>query len=136
MRYQKQFGAVKAVDFSSCGSFIFVSSESNLLMYKKDTGLLLKSFKGHTATINSIKVSQTNTLIVSGSDDKIAIVWNYITGGIVSILTTGLGSIRHVEISADNEQILTSGEDGVYLWDTYKGTIIKTFDQYKTDKHL
>lgn len=106
------------------------------LCTKKDTGLLLKSFKGHTATINSIKVSQTNTLIVSGSDDKIAIVWNYITGGIVSILTTGLGAIRHVEISADNEQILTSGEDGVYLWDTYKGTIIKTFDQYKTDKHL
>lgn len=82
-------------------------------MYNKSTGILLNTFKGHYATINSIKVSQTNPLIVSGSDDKSAIVWNYLTGNIVSILTTGLGSIRHVEISSDNKHILTSGEDGV-----------------------
>ena len=53
----------------------------------------------------------------------------------ISAMTTGLGSIRHVEISPDNKQILTSGEDGIKLWDTYLGKIIHSFNEHKKDKH-
>lgn len=76
MRYETQGAAVKAVEFSACGHYIFIAAEGNIRMYNRNTGALFRNFKGHNMRINSIKVSQENNIIVSGSDDKFAIVWN------------------------------------------------------------
>ena len=44
----------------------------------------MHTFKGHTASVNSVAFSSDGKRIVSGSDDKLILIWNTDTGAHVS----------------------------------------------------
>lgn len=66
---------------------------------------------GHTANINAIAVSRDGRYILSGGDDKTAILWDAEAASEIRRFVVGTGVVRAVAFSPDNHSILIGGGD-------------------------
>ncbi|WP_447973106.1 caspase family protein [Nitrospira sp. Kam-Ns4a] len=92
----------------------------------------------HTAIINRIGVDAANRVLVTGSDDKTARVWDLATGRLLQILWPPIGDgnegkIYAVAISPDGRTVAAGGWTGyewdgsnsIYLFDRATGHIVR-----------
>lgn len=73
------------------------------------TGNRVLSFKGHTAPIRTIALSQDGNTLVSGSDDRTIKVWNALTGEEVMTLEDHTSPVTAIALSPDGEILVSSG---------------------------
>lgn len=77
---------------------------------------------GHTGVITSAAFSPDNTLVVTGSEDKTAKVWDVNDGSLVFDLVGHGGKINDVTFSPDGKYIATASDDHTaHLWDASNG---------------
>ncbi len=78
--------------------------------------------RGHTNSINSVAISSDNSLVVTGSLDSTAIIWNLTTGIKIFTLTGHSNYINSVAISNDNSQVVTGSSDNTaIIWSLTTG---------------
>jgi WD40 repeat protein len=82
--------------------------------------------EGHTGDINSVAFSPNGSLVVTGSADGTARVWDATTGKTVGELRGHNGSVNSASFSPDGKFIVTASDDEtVRLWDADRFAFVR-----------
>jgi WD40 repeat protein len=139
LRYDHGGAAVTAVAFSPANPqrVLTGSSDWTARLWSTVNGRLMQEFApvysdgtlvaGHADDVTSVAFSTDGTLIVTGSADHSAIIWNVALGSEVLALVGHTEAVRSVGFSPDNRQIITGSDDGTALiWDLATGKRVRT----------
>ena len=87
----------------------------------------IRTIEGNLGEVNSVIINASETVIVSGGDDKAVNIWDANSGELLASLKGHSGWVTSVSISADN-QILVSGSSDkkIRLWNPITGKNLKT----------
>ncbi|WWC67687.1 uncharacterized protein I206_101599 [Kwoniella pini CBS 10737] len=89
----------------------------------------LRTLIGHTAPVLTIAFSPKSNLIVTGSYDESAIIWDVRKGKILRNLPAHADAIWCVGWDNEGAMVLTASSDGlIRLWDVNTGQCLKTLD--------
>jgi len=84
---------------------------------------------GHTNVVRAVAFSGDGRLLLTGSDDKSAILWDTEAGKEIRRFTGQDDEIRSVAFSPDNKNILTASIGGrAILWDAATGREVRRFE--------
>ena len=87
---------------------------------------MLKSFEGHSYSVNSVAFSPDGQSILSGSKDKTIKLWDKGSGKMLKSFEGHSNSVNSVAFSPDGQSILSGSSDKtIKLWD--KGTFDFSF---------
>ena len=133
----KSFGGpytTLSVCFSPDGKMLASSGDnwdSDIRLWDVQTGELLKTLKKRTAfedrDVNSIVFSPDGNTIASGSGNGAIRLWNTHTGEFIKYLVGHTKSVNSVVFSPNGNRLISTGEDGVCLWDVNTGEYIDEF---------
>ena len=136
----KSFGGgdtTLSVCFSPDGKTLASSGDewdSNIRLWDVQTGELLKTLKKRTAfedfegrDVNSVVFSPDGNMIASGSGNGTIRLWNARTGEFIKYLEGHTKSVNSVVFSPNGNTLISTGEDGVCLWDVNTGEYIDEF---------
>ena len=136
--FLKSFGGpyeVLSVCFSPDGKTLANSGnewDSNIRLWDVQTGKLLKTLKKRTAfedfegrDVNSVVFSPDGNMIASGSGNGTIRLWNAHTGEFIKYLVGHTKSVNSVVFSPNGNRLISTGTDGVCLWDVNTGEYIK-----------
>jgi WD40 repeat protein len=77
------------------------------------TGAVLYSGRlGHSSAINKIVYSPDGRIAATGSDDSTAIIWDNVTGQVLTTLSGHARSVDYVSLSPDGARLVTASYDG------------------------
>jgi WD40 repeat protein len=99
------------------------------------TGLVIRTFEGHTDRVNSVAFASDGAFILSGSKDKTLKLWDAATGRLVRTFAGHEAAVDEVEFAAGGKRVLSSSQNPgswdwtLKLWDTATGQLIQTFRQ-------
>jgi WD40 repeat protein len=86
------------------------------------------TFTGHSASIRSVFLNNDRTLLVTGSYDNTAKLWDVRTGHCLMTYTGHSGCVRSVYLNDDGTRLLTgSWDDTAKLWDVETGKCLMTY---------
>ena len=136
----KSFGGAYttlSVCFSPDGKTIASSGDewnSDIRLWDVQTGELFKTLKKRTAfedfegrDVNSVIFSPDGNMIASGSGNGTIRLWNARTGEFIKYLEGHTKSVNSVVFSPNGNTLMSTGEDGVCLWDVNTGEYIDEF---------
>jgi WD40 repeat protein len=91
-------------------------------------GDVIRNFIGHSGAILAVAYSPDNRLILTGSEDQTARLWDAQTGHELHQLLGHGGPIRAVAFSPDGQFVLTGSDDHTArLWETETGQEMRKF---------
>ena len=112
------------VFYKSAMRLVSASLDNSVKLWDVKTFKLLKTFTGHTWTINHVELSRDLKYVLSASNDGTARIWDATTGEhLISVPSKGEAT-KCVSINEDNQYIATVSvvreprEFVVYIWDT------------------
>ena len=136
----KSFGGLYttlSVCFSPDGKMLASSGDnwdSNIRLWDVQTGELLKTLKKRTAfedfegrDVNSVVFSPDGNMIASGSGHGTIRLWNPNTGEFIKYLEGHTKPVNSVVFSPNGNTLISTGEDGVCLWNVNTGEYIDAF---------
>ncbi len=92
-----------------------------------DDQALLRIFAGHTDYVRSVAFSPDGQLVLTGSDDYTARLWETSSGKLLSTLQGHTFRVTSVAFSPDGRMILSGSMDGTArLWETSSGKLLST----------
>jgi len=126
--FEKLGGLVWSASFTEDGNSILTVGGSEARIWDKDTFREEMSFSPHGA-VAAADFSPDGQLIVTGSWDNSAKIWDVNTGHAVRKLIGGhSGYINSTVFSPDGRHILTGSDDmTAKLWDISTGTVVQTY---------
>ncbi len=91
---------------------------------KPSTAKAVLTFKKHEASVEAVAISPDGTLVASGGDDGIVLIWERATGRVRHKLNTlgnprkviGSDSVHSVAFSPDGSTVASGSVEGVILW--------------------
>ncbi|XP_053985116.1 protein FAN-like [Hylaeus anthracinus] len=130
--------ALSSLPLSSCISYYTTSHrnilvvgswDNSLIFYDLEFGRVIDTLKGHEDAVSCLVLSSSRQIIVSGSWDCTAKVWQcYISGSKIKPTECLIAQLDHdskvtcINISRDEKLLVSGTEDGeIFLWnmDTY-----------------
>jgi len=119
--YQDDVGSsVNCVTFTKDGQCILASClDSTLRLVDKDGGEVLSEYLGHKNENYKVEscLNDTDSLIVSGSEDGCVYMWDLIEGTIKETLKhKGHRVVHSISFHPSKPIMLTAAEANVYLW--------------------
>ena len=124
-----------SVCFSPDGKMLASSGDnwdSNIRLWDVQTGERLKTLKKRTAfedfegrDVNSVVFSPDGNVIASGSGNGTIRLWNAHTGEFIKYLEGHTKSVNSVAFNPNGNTLISTGEDGVCLWDVNTGEYIE-----------
>lgn len=79
-------------------------------------------YSGHTDNITSLAITPDGHLLLTGSYDRTARLWDLTTNDLRQSFTVAFGGITSVAVSPDGTTAITGGEDGnIRLWTVASG---------------
>ncbi len=121
-------GPVYAVAFSADGTRILTGGLARAAdLWDARTGLLLRSFRGHSRTIRCVAFYPDGRHVVTGSEDNSAKIWEVATGRIIRTLKGHRAGLASVAVSPTGNRIVTGSRDTTAkLWDSVSGRELLT----------
>jgi serine/threonine protein kinase len=93
-------------------------------------------YEGHTGAVESVAISRDGRLVLSGSHDGTARVWDLGLSRELNGLLGHTGWVWFVAFHPDSRHALTSGGDGtIRLWDTVNGQELRQFHGHRGPVH-
>ena len=87
--------------------------------WQVDTGLCLRSFKGHCGPVLSVDMAEELDILVSASEDKVCLVWRLSDASIVAAIRHDT-PVAYIAIDLVGETIATLCKEGLLrLWDVH-----------------
>ncbi|MBL8798857.1 MAG: WD40 repeat domain-containing protein, partial [Planctomycetia bacterium] len=88
------------------------------------TGMLLKTLKGHENMVTSLAYNKTGSHLASSSADKTINLWDMRTGRAVVVLKGSTDAVRQVVWSPDGKQLASVSADGnAKIWTAATGKV-------------
>ena len=99
-----------------------VGSGSHIIILNTIIGSQVAALSGHTDRVGSLTFSLDGALLVSGSEDKTAKLWDLQTGGVIKTFCGHTGHVRSVSISPDSTTLASGSQDeSIRLWGVLTG---------------
>jgi WD40 repeat protein len=106
--------AGSAIALSGDGRFLAVGLKNGLIaIVNKDLGQIVMRFEYHRKDISALKFIPGTYLLVSGSKDNQAVVWNVSERGRKSLIISAPSTIDGIDISPDQNYILLVSKSGI-----------------------
>jgi len=103
-------------------------------LYKRKSWVLLRTLQEHTRDVTSVAFSPNGQLIVTGSMDRTAKVWDVQTGQLLHTLQGHTDPVTDVAFSPNSQLIATVSYDKtVKLWDPQTGRCLHTLQEHARD---
>ncbi|MHC4508729.1 MAG: protein kinase domain-containing protein [Planctomycetota bacterium] len=97
------------------------------------SGQVLRVLSGHGRGIASISWSRNSTLLVAGTIDGKALVWDVESDSNEPLVTLNAhaGSVNALAWQSQNQSLITAGDDGkIKIWDPRSGTRTRSIEGY------
>lgn len=130
--------AINSVAFAPNNSNLVAtgSDDQTAKVWNAATGSVVRTFApvfqngalvaGHSNSVTSVAISPDGTLLLTGSVDRTAILWELATGGALRTLAGHTDRVTAVAFSPDGTQVLTgSGDGSARLWTTATGAQVR-----------
>ncbi len=115
-------------------SFDETSKDPTIKLWDVHTGKEVRTLRGHTFYVYSVRFSPDGKLLASGSRDGTVRLWDVATGQEVRTLKTGKGWALSVAFSPDGKMLAAGTRDKtIVLWDVATGRQIRTLTGGHTD---
>ena len=125
-----------AVAISPRNSWVVSGDGSSLAILRFSDGSYLRGLNGHGGTVRSLDVSDGNTSIASGSDDRSIRIWNAISWQAVRALNGHNGAVRSVSFSNGGARVISASDDNtVRVWNVLNGSLLQTFTGHTNGVH-
>ena len=104
--------------FSPRGDLVASASyNSQIRLFAAGTGDLVRTLRGHTDAVQSVKFSRDGSWLVSGGKDRTVRIWDVETGQLLSTFVNYDGPVCSVALSPTEDSIASLTDDGVLrLW--------------------
>lgn len=97
-------------------------------LWDVETGAMVQSMDGHTASVSSVIFNQVGNLAVSGSKDTGIRFWDLLSGVCVKTFEDFLGEITSIEMSSSGVKLLSGSKDNSNrLWDIRMGRPVQRY---------
>jgi len=95
-------------------------------LYNFQTGKLIRLLKGHNDVVYTLAFSPDNQKLVSGSADKMAIIWDFKRGKLTQKLRFHTKTVSTVAFTVDNHRLVTGSLDyKLALWQVSNGRLLQ-----------
>jgi WD40 repeat protein len=124
LRWVETHGSpITAAAASADGTVATGAADGSVRLWRaRDGKPLFTPLHGHTGAISSLAFDRTGALLVSGSTDSTARIWNVRTGTLVHALIGHKLAVTSATFSPDGKLVLTSSNDGdARLWSVKSG---------------
>jgi WD40 repeat protein len=124
------------VIYSPDGRQIVTIELDTARIWDVETGRVIRSLTGHTATINDIEFSPNSQFIVSASSDNTARMWDVRTGSEILVLDRHRSQVNSASFSPNGRLIVTASgflsqdENIVQIWDIATGQVLRRLDGF------
>jgi WD40 repeat protein len=124
-----QSGSIATATFSSDGHYVVTGGfDYTAVLWEAATGNELRTFRGHTDTVNAVAFSPGANFLLTGSADHTARLWNITTGAEIRQFVGHSDSIVSVRFSPDGKWVLTGSTDhSARIWDVETGKQVRVF---------
>jgi WD40 repeat protein len=118
--------------------YIYVASAiPQIRVYNLTNSQVAKTFDGHADVVNAIAISPNNKLLISGSNDKTARIWDIVTGKQIRALPVNCWKVTAVAFTEDGKYAVTGCNDGsIKVWAVETGLLISDIDGINYVKDL
>lgn len=121
-RFDDHDGWVKAVTFLPGDKTALSAGGGDVYFWNLETGEKLHTFKGHTAEISALAVSDDKKWVVTASSDRTARLWNLATLKAGPVLKGHRGPVNGVAFSMDGKTVYSASNDGTLrTWNSRTG---------------
>jgi WD40 repeat protein len=131
-------GPVLGVAFSPDGKFIATaSSDTTARMWDVSVGTgsqydvattrEVRTFRRHTAAVTGVAFMPDGKYLLTGSDDKTAMLWDVATGQQVRTFSGSDAGIGGLAVSPDGKYLVTIDGSTARLWDVATGAQVRSF---------
>jgi WD40 repeat protein len=113
-------GGVKAAAFVGNSKALSGGGDQTLKLWDLEANRCLKTYEGHSSSVESVAVSSDERYALSGSEDGTAKLWDLDLGQCIWTFAGHTGSIKCVSFSPDDGFVLTASADrslGVWVLD-------------------
>ncbi len=117
----------RTITYSPDGKKIAVTAGGKVNLWNA-SGKHLKTLAGHKGYVAGITFSPDGEILVTGSSDKTARLWDVHTGENIEILTGHTGIVYNATFSPDDDNFITRGGNTLWLWDAKTREHLKTFE--------
>lgn len=104
------------LDFSMEKKIYATGISPTIEIVDMNNGQQIHFLEGHTDAISMAVFSKSGNLLLTGSDDNTARLWNTNTGDQITILAGHLSNIYSIAISPDETKVLTGADGEARLW--------------------
>lgn len=119
---------ITSVAIAPNGQFALVGSNDNeIKIWDMVSGKEMRSFRGHTDSIESLVVTPNGKEVLSGGKDNTVILWNLTTGQEVTTISDAF-PITSIAVTPDSRFALLGGYS-MTLWDIGSGLEIGNFNE-------
>ena len=124
-------------------SLFILGSSQNFLVYNLNrisgfgqenlTCNLMKNFNGHTLEISCFIITLNETIMVSGSKDKLIKIWNLGNFSIKFTLAGSNDNINSLAFTANEEELVSGCSDhSISIWSMTTGNLIKQYNNLES----
>src|SRR5579863_1471454 len=121
------FGPNNGIAFSPDGELLAVCSAHRVEIIGARDGRVLRLIRGHAGMVADVAFAPDGLVIVTGSHDGTARMWEVATGAPLRTLAGHAGGVYAVAFSPDGRRIATaSSDETARVWDAASGTLLVT----------
>jgi WD40 repeat protein len=116
-------GKLLALGSGSRSSFVHspVTAAGRVTIVDVGSGRRIRSFDAHAAAVRSIAYSPDGSILLTGGDDRTAVLWGTTDFAKTAVLTGHNGPVRHVAFRSDGNWVTTADDFEVKVWHAVTG---------------
>jgi WD40 repeat protein len=128
-------GVMRALAVSTYRTVIAAAGDAGKVhLWKADDGKPLRTLDAHGGPVLALAFSPEDDLLLTGSADRTARLFDVKTGRLKATLRAHLGSVNAVAFNHDGSRVVTGGaEGGVKVWETATGQGVFAFGHTAPD---
>jgi hypothetical protein len=131
VRYDVKIKPGNAIHCFEDNNYTAIASSKDILIVNNATGIVNKTFAGHTGAVYDLDSNPKGDLLVSSSKDNTAIIWDFNSGTIVQKLNGHSKSVLAAGFIDDTKVVTISEDNSLRIWDPNSGKVIGTFSDHK-----